>query len=50
MVKIKKYELLLTKNMFKRFNKNQVKQKLRTIFNPKDAKIDWSNVPIYMAK
>ncbi len=49
MVKIKNYEFLLAKNVFKKFNKSEARQKLKMIFNPKDAKIDWSIVPIYMA-
>ena len=50
MVKIKKYEFLLNNSFFKKFNKMQVKQKLNMIFNASDAKINWSNVPIYMVK
>ena len=50
MVKIKKYQFLLNNSFFRKFNRTQVQQKLNTIFNSKDAKIDWANVPIYMAK
>ena len=53
MFKLKNYRYLLNNSrclrlFVKPFKSEEVKEKLDTIFNSQDSKIDWSNVPVHL--
>lgn len=53
MFKLKNYRYLLNNSrclrlFVKPFKSEEVKEKLDTIFNSHDSKIDWSNVPVHL--
>ena len=53
MFKLKNYRYLLNNSrclrlFVKPFKSEEVKEKLDTIFNSQDSKIDWSNIPVHL--
>lgn len=53
MFKLKNYRYLLNNSrclrlFVKPFKSEEVKEKLDTIFNSQDSRIDWSNIPVHL--